>query len=149
MSAPASGCALPAGYELVDDQALIDPVAAHAFLTRSYWAEGISLDKVRQALGGSLCVAVRYNGQQVGMARVVTDYVAIAYLNDVHVIEEHRGKGLSKALVAHLQAHPDLQGVRRWMLVTADAQGLYSQLGWVAAEHPEWAMERLFKDAYQ
>lgn len=149
MTAPVFGCELPAGYDIVDDQTLIDPVAAHAFLTRSYWAEGISLDKVRKALRGSLCVAVRYHGQQVGMARVVTDYVAIAYLNDVHVIEQHRGKGLSKALMAHLQAHPALQEVRRWMLVTADAQGLYSQLGWVPAEHPEWAMERLFKDVYQ
>lgn len=141
--------ALPPGYELVDDQALIDPVAAHAFLTRSYWAEGISLEKVEQAIRNSLCVAVRHDGQQVGMARVVTDYVAIAYLNDVHVTEAHRGKGLSRAMVAHLQAHPDLQGVRRWMLLTADAQGLYTKLGWRPAAQPEWVMERLFVDAYR
>ena len=82
---------LPPGYELTDEPARIDPAAAHAYLTRSYWSPGIPLAIVERAVANSLCVAVLYHGEQVAMARLVTDYATFAYLADVYVLEEHRG----------------------------------------------------------
>ena len=140
---------LPAGYELTDDQSRIDVVAAHAYLTRSYWSPGIPFETVERALRNSLVVAVFNDGAQVAMARVVTDRATFAYLADVYVLEDHRGLGLSKAMVAALHDHPDLQGLRRWALFTLDAHGLYEQLGWTALGHPERGMERLFPDIYK
>lgn len=141
--------ALPEGYELVSDPARIDPVAAHAYLSRSYWSPGIPFATVERALHNSLAVAVFKDGAQVGMARVVSDRATFAYLADVYVLEEHRGLGLSKAMVAYLQDHPELQGLRRWSLFTVDAHGLYEQLGWTALGHPERGMERLFPEIYK
>ena len=134
--------ALPPGYELTDDPARIDVAAAHAYLARSYWSPGIPLATVERALANSLCVAARHGGEQVGLARVVTDRATFAYLADVYVLEEHRGQGLSKAMLAHLHARPDLQGLRRWLLFTADAHALYEQLGWNPLAHPERGMEQ-------
>ena len=139
---------LPPGYELTTDQAQIDAAAAHAFLTRSYWSPGISLELVKRAIAGSFCVAVRKDDAQVAFGRVITDYVTFAWLADVHVLEEHRGLGLSKAMVAALQDHPRLQGLRRWGLHTADAQGLYLPLGWTLQAYPERMMERVFAIDY-
>ena len=99
---------LPDGYELVSDQGAIDPVAAHDYLSGSYWSPGIPYETVSRALANSLCVAVRYDGAQVAMARVVTDRATFAYLADVYVLDEHRGKGLSKAMLAHFHSHPEL-----------------------------------------
>jgi GNAT superfamily N-acetyltransferase len=129
-------------YELVTDQSAIDPVAAHAYLTTSYWSRGIPLETVQRALAGSLCVAVRHAGAQIAFARVVTDRATFAYLADVYVLDAHRGQGLSKAMVAALHAHPELQGLRRWMLMTRDAHGLYAQFGWTPLADPALAMER-------
>lgn len=140
--------ALPLGYELVADPARIDPVAAHGYLTRSYWSANIPLETVAKALANSLCVAVFHAGAQIGLARVVTDRATFAYLADVYVLEEHRGQGLAQAMVGWLQAHPELQGLRRWLLMTLDAQGVYAKLGWQPLAHPERAMERLFADVY-
>ena len=137
--------ALPAGYELTETA---DPVAAHAYLSRSYWSPGIPLATVEQAIANSLCVAVLHAGEQVAMARLLTDYATHAYLADVYVLEEHRGKGLAKAMLAHLQERPDLQGLRRWMLFTRDAHALYEQFGWVGTQHPERLMLRENPDAY-
>lgn len=134
--------ALTEGYELVTDQGMIDAVAAHAYLTGSYWSQGIPHGTVARALANSLCVAVQFEGQQVAMARVITDRATFAYLADVYVLEAHRGKGLSKAMVAALHDHSDLQGLRRWMLMTRDAHGLYEQFGWTALASPQLAMER-------
>lgn len=132
---------LPDGYELVSDQGAIDPVAAHDYLSGSYWSPGIPYETVSRALANSLCVAVRYNGAQVAMARVVTDRATFAYLADVYVLDEHRGKGLSKAMLAHFHSHPELQGLRRWMLMTLDAHGLYEQFGWTPLANAGLAME--------
>ena len=140
--------ALPDGYALTFDPSRIDAVAAHAYLTRSYWSAGIPLETVERALANSLCVVVQHGGAQVALARVVTDRATFAYLADVYVLEEHRGRGLSKAMVAALHAHPELQGLRRWALFTLDAQGLYAQLGWTPLAHPERGMERHFPDVY-
>ena len=140
--------ALPTGYELTGDPARIDAVAAHAYLTRSYWSRGIPLATVVRAIANSLAVAARHRDEQVGLARVVTDRATFAYLADVYVLEDHRGRGLAKAMVAHLQAHPELQGLRRWLLFTADAHSLYAQLGWSLLAHPERGMERHNPDIY-
>ena len=139
---------LPPGYELSDEQARIDAAAAHAYLARSYWSPGIPLATVEKAIANSLCVAVFGQGEQVGLARVVTDRATFAYLADVYVLEEHRGRGLAKAMVRHLQDHPELRGLRRWLLMTVDMQPLYAKLGWSPLSHPERAMERHFPDIY-
>ena len=140
--------ALPTGYALTDDPALIDAAAAHAYLTRSYWSQGIPLATVEKALANSLCVAALHGDEQVGLARVVTDRATFAYLADVYVLEEHRGRGLARAMIEHLQGHAELAGLRRWMLMTGDMQPLYARLGWSPLAHPERAMERHFPDIY-
>lgn len=132
---------MPDGYQLIADQDMIDAIAAHAYLSTSYWSTGIPQETVSRALANSLCVAVRFAGQQVAMARVITDRATFAYLADVYVLDAHRGKGLSKAMVASLHAHPELQGLRRWLLMTRDAHGLYEQFGWTALASPQSAME--------
>ena len=139
---------LPAGYELSDDQARIDAAAAHAYLARSYWSPGIPLATVERAIANSVCVAVFCCGEQVAMARVVTDRATFAYLADVYVLEEHRGKGLSKAMMAAIHAHPELQGLRRWSLFTVDAHGAYEPFGWKPLAHPERGMEILDAEVY-
>ena len=139
---------LPPGYELVADPARIDVAAAHAYLARSYWSPDIPLATVARAIANSLCVAVRHEGEQVGLARVVTDRATFAYLADVYVLEEHCGRGLAQAMVRRLHEHPDLQGLRRWLLMTVDAHSLYEKLGWTPLAHPERGMERHFPDIY-
>jgi GNAT superfamily N-acetyltransferase len=141
--------ALPAGYTLTGDPARIDPVAAHAYLTRSYWSPGIPLETVRRAIANSFTVAVLYEDAQVGMARLITDRATFAWLADVYVLEEHRGRGLSHAMLEWLLAHPELQGLRRWQLVTADAHELYRRHGWTPLSRPERAMERLDEIVYR
>lgn len=137
--------ALPEGYELTEE---IDVAAAHAYLSRSYWSPGIPLETVQRAIANSLCVAVRHQGEQVGLARAVTDRATFAYLADVYVLEAHRGKGLAQSMVQWLQDHPELQGLRRWLLMTVDAHPLYEKLGWTPLAHPERGMERHFPDIY-
>lgn len=139
---------LDGGYVLTEDQQAIDPVAAHAYLTTSYWSPGIPLDTVARAIAGSFCVAVKFEGQQVAMARIVSDFATFAYLADVYVLPDHRGRELSKAMLRHLVDHPRLQGLRRWALFTQDAQGLYTQFGWSQYAHPERMMTRDFPDIY-
>jgi GNAT superfamily N-acetyltransferase len=136
---------LPFGYALTER---IDAGAAHAYLARSYWSPGIPQATVTKAIANSLCIAVTQGGEQVGFARVVTDRATFAYLADVYVLEEHRGRGLAQAMVGWLQDHPELQGLRRWLLMTVDAHPLYARLGWSALAHPERGMERLFPDVY-
>jgi GNAT superfamily N-acetyltransferase len=133
---------LPPDYELTGDPERINAAAAHAYLVRSYWAQDIPLEIVRRAIGNSICVVAFTNGQQVGMARVVSDRATFAYLADVYVLEEHRGRGLSHAMLNWLDRHADLQGLRRWALFTQDAQGLYEAHGWSVYPHPERMMTR-------
>ncbi|MEN7537676.1 GNAT family N-acetyltransferase [Aurantiacibacter flavus] len=140
--------ALPEGYELTTDQSRIDVEAAHAYLARSYWSPGVALELVERAIANSLCVAVFHGGEQVGFGRVVTDKATFAWLADVHVLEDHRGKGLCKAMVAALLAHPELQGLRRWALNTLDAHELYRGFGWDTPAYPERLMERMAAGAH-
>lgn len=137
-------------YTLSDDPSRLDPRAIHAYLRRSYWAEQIPLDIVERALAGSLCIgAYDASGAQVGLVRLISDYATYCYVCDVYVLEAHRGKGLSKAMMAMAVAHPRLQGLRRWTLATNDAHGLYAQFGFVPPKHPERYMELIDPEVYK
>jgi len=137
-------------YFLSDDPARLDLEAIHSYLKRAYWSEDIPLDVLERAVRGSLCVgAYDAGGAQVGLVRCISDYATFCYLCDVYVLEEHRGRGLSKAMMAMVVAHPKLQGLRRWTLVTNDAHGLYGQFGFTAPAHPERYMERTVPDIYK
>ncbi len=139
---------LAEGYRLTEDPSEIDAVAAHAFLSQSYWAKGIPIETVAAAIEGSLCLAALHEGRQVGMVRVISDFATTAYLTDVYVLDAHRGQGLASAMLAHLHAHPRLQGLRRWFLFTTDAQPLYAQAGWNLYPHADRTMVRDNPDVY-
>lgn len=110
---------------------LLDVVAIHQYLSQeSYWAQNIPLATVEKSIQHSLCFGVYSSGTLVGFARLITDRTAFAYLCDVFIIEAYRKRGLSKWLMHTIHAHPELQGLRRWMLGTRDAHGLYAQFGW-------------------
>lgn len=141
--------ALPQGYRLVSGPAEIDVAATHAYLTRSYWSEGIPFETVERALAHSFCVAVLHGGAQVAFARLVSDRATFAYLADVYVLEEHRGRGLSHAMLDFLHGHADFQGLRRWALFTRDAQGLYAAHGWKEYPHPDRMMTRDDPEVYR
>jgi GNAT superfamily N-acetyltransferase len=128
-------------YRISTDTHEMDVDAVHAYLTRSYWAEGIPRDVVERSISGSLCFGLFHGTAQVGFARAITDRATFAYLADVYVLEEHRGHGLGKRLVATVMAHPDLQGLRRFQLMTRDAHELYRQFGFASAARPEAQME--------
>ncbi|HUP38672.1 MAG TPA: GNAT family N-acetyltransferase [Vicinamibacterales bacterium] len=131
-------------YSITTDPQKLDVDAIHAYLSRSFWAEGIPKDIVARSLANSLCFGLFDQAAQVGLARVVTDRATYAYLCDVYVLESHRTRGLGKWLIKTVMAHPDLQGLRRFQLVTRDAHGLYSRHGFAAPAHPERHME-IFK----
>ena len=137
-------------YTVSDDPARLDVAAIHAFLARSDWAPGIPRALVERSIRHSLAFGVyRADGAQVGFARVISDRATFAYLSDVYVLEEERGQGLGKFLIECVHAHPELQGLRRWLLVTRDAHGLYAQFGWRVVPEPERHMEILRRDIYR
>jgi pyridoxal 5'-phosphate synthase glutaminase subunit Pdx2 len=138
-----------AGYEISTDPARLDLDVIHGYLARSYWAEGIPRETVARSLRGSLCFGLYHAGAQAGFARVITDRATFAYVADVFVLEPHRGRGLGKRLIAAIQSHPELQGLRRWLLGTRDAHGLYRQFGFEAAADPSLWMEIHDKDVYR
>jgi GNAT superfamily N-acetyltransferase len=137
------------GYEISTDPARLDLDAIHGFLTACYWARGIPRDTVARSLRGSLCFGVYHAGTQVGFARVITDRATFAYVADVFVLPDHRGRGLSKRLLAAIKSHPELQGLRRWFLGTRDAHGLYRQFGFAPPAEPALWMEIHDKDVYR
>ena len=140
--------ALPEGYRLAFDPGDVDVAAAHAYLSRSYWATGIPLATVERALRHSLTCTVHDSNGQIGMARVISDYATFAYLADVYVLEGHRGWGIAQAMLGAVQNHPELQGFKHWLLFTRDAQSLYAKTGWQMLSKPEWTMMRSFPDVY-
>ena len=135
-------------YFISTDKSKLDLAVVHGFLTTSYWAAGISLDIMKKSIEHSLSFGVYWGKQQVGYARVITDYATFAYIGDVFILEEFRGRGLSKWLMEVIADHPELQGLRRWLLLTRDAQGLYEKTGFVRPKTPERYMEKHFTDAY-
>ncbi|MDT8760618.1 GNAT family N-acetyltransferase [Sphingomonas psychrotolerans] len=120
----------------------------HGYLARSYWAEGIPRATVEKSVANSLCVGAFDGDAQIGFARLITDRATFAYLADVFVLETHRGQGVARAMLEALDAHPELQGLRRWALFTRDMQPLYAKLGWEAYPHPERLMVRDTPDIY-
>lgn len=135
-------------YVISTDQAKLDLETISHFLTTSYWAKDISLERVKRALEHSLVFGIYRDNRQVGFARLVTDYATFAYLDDVFILEAFRGQGLSIWLLNVIRAHPDVQGLRRWLLLTADAQGLYQKVGFTAPQRPERFMEIFIPDTY-
>jgi GNAT superfamily N-acetyltransferase len=130
-------------YLITTDRSRLDVALIHSFLaTESYWAVGRSVDVVKRAIDNSLCFGIYKETEQVGFARVVTDFATFAWLADVFVVPEHRGHGLAKWLMEVILAHPELQGFRRWVLATKDAHSLYAQFGFIPLHRPERWMER-------
>jgi GNAT superfamily N-acetyltransferase len=128
-------------YTISTDLRRMDVDAIHAYLTQSYWAEGVPRAIVERALRASLAFGLFHRRSQVGLARVVTDCATFAYLCDVYVLEAHRGRGLGTWLMEIVMAHPDLQGLRRFTLVTRDAHELYRKFGFSALAKPDGHME--------
>jgi GNAT superfamily N-acetyltransferase len=137
-----------APYEISCNPERLDIDAIHDFLAGSYWAAGIPKSVVERALANSLCFGVYRDGQQVGLARVITDRATFAYLSDVYILPEHRAKGLAKRLLEEVIRHPELQGLRRMLLFTRDAHTLYAQFGFKPLAHPERVMDLFFPDGY-
>ena len=132
------------------DPGRLDLDVIHGFLTNCYWAKGIPREVVARSNEHSLCFGV-YDGSgvQVGFARVISDFSTVAYIGDVFVLESHCGRGLGKWLMECIAQHPALQNLRRWMLTTRDAHGLYSQVGFTPVKFPERYMERHRPDVYE
>jgi GNAT superfamily N-acetyltransferase len=130
-------------YRISSDRSQLDVAMIHSFLSQeSYWAQKVPLEVVQRAIAHSLCFGLYQDERQIGFARVVTDAATFAYLADVFVLASHRGRGLGRRLLAAVLAHPDLQGLRRFMLATRDAHELYRQFGFTAPSRPEVLMER-------
>ena len=126
------------GYEISTDPARLDLDVIHGFLRTAYWSPGVPREVVERSLAHSLCFGLYApDGRQAGFARAVTDRAVFAYLGDVFVLPEHRGHGLGVWLMQTVLEHPDLQGLRRISLATADAHGLYARFGFAAPARPE------------
>ncbi len=130
------------------DRSRLQLVVIHNFLKESYWAKNIPFAVVQRSVDNSLCYGVYGDDHQIGFARVITDYTTFAWIADVFILEPYRGQGLSKWLVACILAHPELQGLRRWLLGTKDAHGLYRQFGFAGIANPDRFMEITNPNAY-
>ena len=130
-------------YLISTARSRFDVELIHDFLSRtSYWASGRTLEVVQRSIEHSLAFGLYKENNQVGFARVVTDYATFAWIADVFVLPEHRGRGLSKWLMEVILGHPRLQGFRRWVLATRDAHALYARFGFIPMHRPERWMER-------
>jgi GNAT superfamily N-acetyltransferase len=136
------------GYSISTDPARFDLDAIHAYLVRAYWSKGIPRQTMECAIANSVCFALLHGKDQVGFARVITDSATFAYLCDVYVLEDHRGKGLATRLMKFVMEHPAVQRLRRFSLTTRDAHGLYRQFGFRQLDKPESQMEILRPDIY-
>jgi GNAT superfamily N-acetyltransferase len=137
------------GLSISTDPSRLDRSLIHEFLGRSYWAAGIPGEVVDRSIEGAMCFGVFDGGSQVGFARVITDRATFAYLADVFVLESHRGRGLATWLMEVIKGHPDLQGLRRWILMTRDAHGLYRKFGFREIADPSRCMEIVDREVYR
>jgi len=140
-------------FLISDDPTLLDVDVIHGFLTRCYWAKGIKKPRVQRVLENSYCFGLYEensdgNVKQIGFARVLSDLSAIAYLMDVFVLEDYRGKGLGKWIVEEVLAYPTFEPVRRWILATEDAHSLYERHGFIPLVNPDDYMHRYDPDKY-
>ncbi len=137
-------------YLLTTDQAIFDFDKIYEFIAKqSYWAEGIPFSTLKKSVSNSLSFGLFYKESQIGFARVVTDYATFGYLADVFIVPEYRGKGLAHWLMENILSHPELQGLRRWMLATRDAHGLYEKYGFKPLSKPDRMMEITHADIYK
>jgi GNAT superfamily N-acetyltransferase len=135
-------------YSVSTDPQRLELAVVHRFLSNSYWSQGLPLDVLKRAIAGSLCFGLYQGNAQVGFARVITDRATFAYLCDVFVLDSHRGKGLGRWLMEAVSSHPELQGLRRFVLVTRDAHGLYEKFGFRPLARPAGYMELHRPDVY-
>lgn len=136
-------------YLVSTDKSRLDMDVVHGFLRESYWAKDVPREVVKLSIEHSLPFGVYKGEQQVGFARVITDYATFGYIGDVFILEEYRGLGLSKLLMQAVVEHSALHGLRRWMLLTRDAHGLYRKVGFTEPKMPERYMERVLPAIYQ
>lgn len=137
-------------FLLSTDKAKLDINLIHNYLcNHSYWAAGISFDTVKRSIENSVCFGIYEGQKQIGFARVITDKATIAYLGDVFILQPYRGDGLAKWLMESVLKHPELQGFRRWLLLTKDAHGLYKQHGFTEIHDPEKFLEIWNPDVYK
>ena len=131
------------------DTSKLDVTSIHQYLSaESYWAQGIPINIVKQSITNSLCFGVYENTKQIGFARMISDFATFAYLADVYILSNYRGQGLSKWLMQFIMKHPDMQGLRRYMLATKDAHGLYAQFGFIQIPNPETLMQLRIENCY-
>jgi len=136
-------------FEISTDKSRLDLEMIHRFLSeKSYWARKRALEQTKTAIENSICFGLYEGRRQIGFARVVTDKATFAYLGDVFVLDGFRGEGLGKWLMETVISHPEIQGLRRWVLATRDAHGLYEQFGFTELKFPDRWMERAAQDAY-
>jgi GNAT superfamily N-acetyltransferase len=136
-------------FEISTERSRLQIDRIHAFLTdESYWAQTRTREQTETAIEHSICFGLFHNELQIGFARVVSDRATFAYLGDVYVDKEFRGRGLSKWMMEVIVSHPELQELRRWLLATLDAHGLYEQFGFAQLRFPERWMEKTAPDAY-
>jgi GNAT superfamily N-acetyltransferase len=136
------------GFLISTDKTKLDNEVIWQYLTRSYWFKGVKKPLIEKLIKNSLCFGVYHQNKQIGFARIVSDFGTFAYLADVFILEEYRGRGLSKWLMIEIMNHPDLKGLRRIMLATRDAHGLYAQFGFNKLEYPDRYMEVYYPDAH-
>jgi GNAT superfamily N-acetyltransferase len=136
-------------FTVSTDRERIDLDVVHGFLTGCYWAKGIPRDVVARSIENSLCFGVYAESNQIGFARVVSDFATYAYIGDVFVLESFRGRGLGKWLMECIIQHPLLRGLRRWSLVTRDGHGLYAQFGFEPLKKPQNYMELHYPNVYE
>lgn len=136
-------------YSITNDKDLMDVEVIHDYLSQySTWSKGIPIEKVRRSIENSLCIGLFDRGKQIGFARVISDFSTIAYLGDVYILDDYRGLGLSKKLMDYIMRHPDLQGLRRWILLTSTADWLYKKYGFTQISNPEHYMELFNRNVY-
>jgi GNAT superfamily N-acetyltransferase len=136
-------------FEISTNRSRLDIAMIHQYLSNeSYWAQNRTLEQTKTAIKNSICFGVYLGDKQIGFARVVSDKATFAYIGDVFILDELRGRGLSKMLMRAMLEHPELQGLRRWVLATRDAHGLYEQFGFTTLKFPDRWMELPATDAY-
>jgi GNAT superfamily N-acetyltransferase len=128
-------------FSICTDKSKLDIDYIHGVLSKMYWSENIPKETVQRSINGSFCFAVYDEEKQIGFARVITDCSTFGYLGDVFIDEAYRGRGLGKWLIQTILAHPDLQGLRRWLLATRDAHSLYASVGFTKLTNPERFMQ--------
>ena len=136
-------------FQISTDKSKLQPQVIHDYLcNQSYWAKGIPMETVLKSIENSITFGVYDQKKQIGFARVTSDKSTFAYLADVFILETYRGQGLSKWLMENILNHPDLQGLRRWVLATKDAHGLYAQYGFTTLDTPQNFMQIKVDNAY-